>query len=136
MITLAESLGGYESLAELPYLMTHASIEVGCHKMEIITCVWKHLIQLHHCQVYRNYFTQMNVSGKRAPCLWHHRQSDKGECKGRVQKPESRKMSVMGWGGVPPFSANFFPLTFWPAAFREGGREVPPLSAKKKSVAN
>lgn len=27
MITLAESLGGYESLAELPYLMTHASIE-------------------------------------------------------------------------------------------------------------
>merc|ERR1712111_304194 len=24
---LAESLGGYESLAELPYLMTHASIE-------------------------------------------------------------------------------------------------------------
>merc|ERR1739838_502519 len=26
-ITLAESLGGYESLAELPYLMTHASIE-------------------------------------------------------------------------------------------------------------
>ena len=28
MITLAESLGGYESLAELPYLMTHASIQV------------------------------------------------------------------------------------------------------------
>ena len=27
MVTLAESLGGYESLAELPYLMTHASIE-------------------------------------------------------------------------------------------------------------
>merc|ERR1712045_459480 len=27
VITLAESLGGYESLAELPYLMTHASIE-------------------------------------------------------------------------------------------------------------
>jgi len=26
-VTLAESLGGYESLAELPYLMTHASIE-------------------------------------------------------------------------------------------------------------
>ena len=26
VITLAESLGGYESLAELPYLMTHASI--------------------------------------------------------------------------------------------------------------
>merc|ERR1719323_1122510 len=26
LITLAESLGGYESLAELPYLMTHASI--------------------------------------------------------------------------------------------------------------
>merc|ERR1719410_2179765 len=27
LITLAESLGGYESLAELPYVMTHASIE-------------------------------------------------------------------------------------------------------------
>ena len=27
MVTLAESLGGYESLAELPFLMTHASIE-------------------------------------------------------------------------------------------------------------
>lgn len=27
VVTLAESLGGYESLAELPYLMTHASIE-------------------------------------------------------------------------------------------------------------
>jgi len=27
MVTLAESLGGYESLAELPYAMTHASIE-------------------------------------------------------------------------------------------------------------
>jgi len=27
VITLAESLGGYESLAELPYLMTHASIQ-------------------------------------------------------------------------------------------------------------
>ena len=27
LITLAESLGGYESLAELPYLMTHASVE-------------------------------------------------------------------------------------------------------------
>lgn len=27
LITLAESLGGFESLAELPYLMTHASIE-------------------------------------------------------------------------------------------------------------
>lgn len=27
VFTLAESLGGYESLAELPYLMTHASIE-------------------------------------------------------------------------------------------------------------
>ncbi|TRY79317.1 hypothetical protein TCAL_02004 [Tigriopus californicus] len=26
LVTLAESLGGYESLAELPYLMTHASI--------------------------------------------------------------------------------------------------------------
>jgi len=27
VVTLAESLGGYESLAELPYLMTHSSIE-------------------------------------------------------------------------------------------------------------
>ena len=27
MITLAESLGGFESLAELPYTMTHASVE-------------------------------------------------------------------------------------------------------------
>merc|ERR1712048_958677 len=27
LVTLAESLGGYESLAELPYLMTYASIE-------------------------------------------------------------------------------------------------------------
>ena len=27
MITLAESRGGYETLAELPYLMTHAAIE-------------------------------------------------------------------------------------------------------------
>ena len=27
LITLAESLGGYESLTELPYSMTHASIE-------------------------------------------------------------------------------------------------------------
>ena len=26
LVTLAESLGGFESLAELPYLMTHASI--------------------------------------------------------------------------------------------------------------
>ena len=27
LVTLAESLGGYESSAELPYLMTHASVE-------------------------------------------------------------------------------------------------------------
>ena len=27
LVTLAESLGGYESLAELPFLMTHASVE-------------------------------------------------------------------------------------------------------------
>ena len=25
-------------------------------------------------------------------------------------------------GKVPPFSVIFFPLTFWPAAFRDGGR--------------
>ncbi len=27
LVTLAESLGGFETLAELPYVMTHASIE-------------------------------------------------------------------------------------------------------------
>ena len=33
------------------------------------------------------------------------------ESKGRVQKPESRVSSVRG-GGVPPLSANFFPVSF------------------------
>ena len=50
--------------------------------------------------------------------------------KGRVQKPESRVSSVMG-GGVPPLSANFFPLVF-PSAMGGGG--VPPLSANFFSV--
>ena len=30
--------------------------------------------------------------------------------------------NVRDGGGVPPFSVIFFPLTFWPAAFRDGGR--------------
>ena len=50
--------------------------------------------------------------------------------KGRVQKPESRVSSVRG-GGVPPLSANFFPLVF-PSAMGAGG--VPPLSANFFSV--
>ena len=43
MITLAESLGGYESLAELPYLMTHASIE---EKERVALGVTNNLIRL------------------------------------------------------------------------------------------
>ena len=43
MITLAESLGGYESLAELPYLMTHASIE---EKERVALGVTDNLIRL------------------------------------------------------------------------------------------
>jgi len=42
-ITLAESLGGYESLAELPYLMTHASIE---EKERVALGVTNNLIRL------------------------------------------------------------------------------------------
>ena len=30
--------------------------------------------------------------------------------------------NVRDGGGYPPFSVIFFPLTFWPAAFRDGGR--------------
>ena len=45
-----------------------------------------------------------------------------GLTKGRVQKPQSQLFAVMGGGGDPPFPANFFPLTFWPAAFRDGAR--------------
>ena len=40
------------------------------------------------------------------------------QSKGRVQKPQLRKNSAKGAGGVPPFSVNFFPLTFWPAVVR------------------
>ena len=43
MITLAESLGGYESLAELPYLMTHASIE---EKERVALGVTNNLVRL------------------------------------------------------------------------------------------
>ena len=46
--------------------------------------------------------------------------------KERVQKPQSRLFAVMG--GVPPFAVIFFPLTFWPAACRDGGEGgTPPL---------
>ena len=41
--------------------------------------------------------------------------------KGSVRKPESWKISVLWGGGVPLVSANFFLLTFWQAAFRDGG---------------
>ena len=43
LVTLAESLGGYESLAELPYLMTHASIE---EKERVALGVTNNLIRL------------------------------------------------------------------------------------------
>merc|ERR1712098_716306 len=43
LITLAESLGGYESLAELPYSMTHASIE---EKERVALGVTNNLIRL------------------------------------------------------------------------------------------
>jgi len=43
VITLAESLGGYESLAELPYSMTHASIE---EKERVALGVTDNLIRL------------------------------------------------------------------------------------------
>merc|ERR1712115_186099 len=43
LITLAESLGGYESLAELPYLMTHASIE---EKERVALGVTSNLVRL------------------------------------------------------------------------------------------
>jgi cystathionine gamma-lyase len=43
LITLAESLGGYESLAELPYLMTHASIE---EKERVALGVTNNLVRL------------------------------------------------------------------------------------------
>jgi len=43
VITLAESLGGYESLAELPYSMTHASIE---EKERVALGVTENLVRL------------------------------------------------------------------------------------------
>jgi len=43
VVTLAESLGGFESLAELPYLMTHASIE---EKERVALGVTDNLIRL------------------------------------------------------------------------------------------
>ena len=43
LVTLAESLGGYESLAELPYLMTHASIE---EKERVALGVTENLIRI------------------------------------------------------------------------------------------
>merc|ERR1712227_770484 len=43
VITLAESLGGYESLAELPYSMTHASIE---EKERVALGVTSNLVRL------------------------------------------------------------------------------------------
>jgi len=43
VVTLAESLGGFESLAELPYLMTHASIE---EKERVALGVTNNLIRL------------------------------------------------------------------------------------------
>jgi len=43
VITLAESLGGYESLAELPYSMTHASIE---EKERVALGVTNNLVRL------------------------------------------------------------------------------------------
>ena len=43
LITLAESLGGFESLAELPFSMTHASIE---EKERVAIGVTDNLIRL------------------------------------------------------------------------------------------
>jgi len=43
VVTLAESLGGYESLAELPYLMTHASI---AEKERVALGVTENLVRL------------------------------------------------------------------------------------------
>ena len=40
--------------------------------------------------------------------------------KRRFRQTNSKPLSVEG--GVPPFSVIFFPLTFWPAAFRDRGR--------------
>ena len=31
-------------------------------------------------------------------------------------------------GGVPPFAVILFPITFWPAACRDGGGGVPPFA--------
>ena len=37
-------------------------------------------------------------------------------------KKNSKPLAVMGGEGVPPFAVIFFPLIFWPAACRDGGR--------------
>ena len=45
----------------------------------------------------------------------------------------SLKLAHCGGGGVPPFAMIFFPLIFWPAACRDGGRGgggVPPSRQK------
>ena len=52
LVTLAESLGGYESLAELPYLMTHASIE---EKERVALGVTNNLIRLSVGKVVQNF---------------------------------------------------------------------------------
>ena len=40
------------------------------------------------------------------------------DCKESLQNPQSRKKSVKGWEGVPPFSVNIFPLGFWEPTVR------------------
>ena len=44
--------------------------------------------------------------------------------------------NVRDGGGSTPLFRDFFSLTFWPAAFRDGGGRVPPFSVMKKSVEN
>ena len=38
------------------------------------------------------------------------------------KKISFEQSAICDWGGWPPFFANFFPLTFWPATFRNEGR--------------
>ena len=54
--------------------------------------------------------------------------------KGRFQKPQSRKLSVKGGGGVPPLSVNFFPLGFLEPTVREGGGGYPPFPLRKNPL--
>merc|ERR1719500_1786166 len=56
--------------------------------------------------------------------------------KGRVQKPPARKLSVEGGGGYPPFPLTFFRWVFGNRSSVEGGRGVPTLFVKKKSIKN